>query len=140
MWSASVVHTKRAVDVSEIRTESVSTPCRSSQARYSSKSAPAAPTRMGRVPSWPMPKAMFAATPPRRTSSLSTRNDSETVCSWSATSWSAKRPGKVMRWSVAMEPVTAMRTAWDFSWGRRVDSFTLPGGPAPARRQPKTTR
>ncbi|CAM5714644.1 hypothetical protein SGLAM104S_06602 [Streptomyces glaucescens] len=58
-----------------------------------------------------MPKAMFAATPPRRTSRLSTRKDRETVCSWSATSWSAKRPGKVMRWSVAMEPVTAMRTA-----------------------------
>ncbi|CAM5713636.1 hypothetical protein SGLAM104S_00850 [Streptomyces glaucescens] len=112
MWSASVVQTKRAVcRVSEMRTEPVSTPCRSSQARYSSKSEPAAPTRIGRVPSWPMPKAMFAATPPRRTSRLSTRKDRETVCSWSATSWSAKRPGKVMRWSVAMEPVTAMRTA-----------------------------
>lgn len=35
----------------------------------------------------------------------------ETVCSWSATSWSAKRPGKVIRWSVAMEPETAIRTA-----------------------------
>ncbi|CAM5530293.1 hypothetical protein SVIOM342S_03864 [Streptomyces violaceorubidus] len=62
-----------------------------------------------------MPKAMFAATPPRRTSSWSTRKESETVCSWSATSWSEKRPGKVMRWSVAMEPVTAMRTAWTLS-------------------------
>src|SRR5581483_3389534 len=54
---------------------------------------------------------MFGPTPPRRTSSASTRNESETVCSWSATSWSANRPGKVIRWSVAIEPVTAMRTA-----------------------------
>ncbi len=37
------------------------------------------------------------------------------MCNWSATSWSEKRPGKVMRWSVAMEPVTAMRTAWTLS-------------------------
>ncbi|GAA2948927.1 hypothetical protein GCM10020227_14960 [Streptomyces flavovirens] len=32
------------------------------------------------------------------------------MCSWSATSWSVNLPGKVIRWSVAMEPVTAMRT------------------------------
>ena len=57
-----------------------------------------------------MPKAMFAATPPRRTSRSSTRNDSETLSSLSATSESANRPGKVMRWSVAIDPVTAMRT------------------------------
>ena len=56
-------------------------------------------------------EAMFAPTPPRRTSRLSTRKERETVCSWSATNWSAKRPGKVIRWSVAMEPVTAIRTA-----------------------------
>ncbi len=84
-------------------TDSVSTPWRSSHARYSSKSEPAAPTRTGFVPSCPMPKAMLAPTPPRRTSRLSTRKERETVCSWSATSWSAKRPGKSSggrrRWS-----------------------------------------
>ena len=57
-----------------------------------------------------MPKAMLAATPPRRTSSSSTRNDSESLSSCSTTSESANRPGKVMRWSVAMEPVIAIRT------------------------------
>ena len=57
-----------------------------------------------------MPKAMFAATPPRRMSRSSTRNDSETLSSLSATSESENRPGKVIRWSVAIEPVTAMRT------------------------------
>ena len=55
-----------------------------------------------------MPKAMLAATPPRRTTRSSTRNDSDTLCSWSASSWSAKRPGKCIRWSVAIEPVTAI--------------------------------
>ncbi len=100
-----------------MRTESVSTPCRSSQARYSSKSAPAAPTRIGRTPSWPMPKQMFAPTPPRRTLRVSTRKDSETVWSRSPTSWSENRPGKVIRWSVAMEPLTAIRTG-DCSWER----------------------
>ncbi|GAA2698505.1 hypothetical protein GCM10010412_094230 [Nonomuraea recticatena] len=29
-------------------------------------------------------------------------------------SWSPKLPGKVIRWSVAMEPVTAMRTGFFF--------------------------
>ena len=43
------MHTKRAVcRVSETWTESQSTLCRSSQARYSAKSSPTAPTRIGR--------------------------------------------------------------------------------------------
>ena len=57
-----------------------------------------------------MPKAMLAAMPPRRTSRSSTRNDSEILSSWSTTSESVNRPSKVIRWSVAIEPVTAMRT------------------------------
>ena len=64
-----------------------------------------------------MPKAMFAAMPPRRTSRSSTRKDSEILSSWSTTSESVNRPSKVIRWSVAIEPVTAMRTGC--SQGRR---------------------
>ena len=60
-----------------------------------------------------MPKAMLAATPPRRTSRSSTRKDREILSSCSTTSESANRPVKVIRWSVAMDPVTAIlhRTA-----------------------------
>ena len=47
--------------------------------------APTAPTSSGRRPRWPMPKAMLAATPPRRTSRSSTRNDSEILSSCSTT-------------------------------------------------------
>src|SRR3984885_3940385 len=54
---------------------------------------------------------MFAATPPRRMASSSTRNESETLSSLSAMSWSVNLPGNVIRWSVAIDPVTAMRTA-----------------------------
>ena len=57
-----------------------------------------------------MPNAMLAAMPPRRTSRSSTRNDSEILSSWSTTRESVNRPSKVIRWSVAIEPVTAMRT------------------------------
>ena len=46
------------------RTALVSTPCASSQARYSAKSAPAEPTSSGLSPRQPIPNAMFAATPP----------------------------------------------------------------------------
>ena len=63
-----------------------------------------------------MPNAMFAATPPRRTSSSSTRKLSETLCSLSATSESENRPGKVIKWSVAIEPVTAIRTGSPGEW------------------------
>src|SRR5262245_47128605 len=52
---------------------------------------------------------MFAATPPRRTTRSSTRNDSDTVSSRSGSSCSTNRPGKRMRWSEAMEPETAIR-------------------------------
>ena len=44
-----------------------------------------------------MPNAMFAATPPRRTSRSSTRNDTEILSRASATSESANRPSKVIR-------------------------------------------
>ena len=57
-----------------------------------------------------MPKAMFAATPPRRISSPSTRNDRETRSSLSAMRCSVNFPGNVIRWSVATDPVTAIRT------------------------------
>ena len=63
-----------------------------------------------------MPKAMLAATPPRRTSSSSTRNDSEILSSLSRTIESANRPGNVMRWSVAIEPVMTIRMAWVTPW------------------------
>src|SRR5271166_2599757 len=92
------------------RTPAVLTPWSSSQRRYSSKSAPTAPTSSGRRPSTPRPKAMLAATPPRRMASSSTRNDSETLSSLSAISWSVNLPGNVIKWSVAIDPVTAMRT------------------------------
>src|SRR5690349_20629068 len=55
-----------------------------------------------------MPNAMLLATPPRRTTRSSTRNERETLCSWSAMNCSANRPGKCIRWSVAIEPVTAI--------------------------------
>src|SRR3954447_5161374 len=58
-----------------------------------------------------MPNAMFAATPPRRTCRSEVRNDREILSSCSTTRESAKRPSKVMRWSVAMEPVMAICTA-----------------------------
>src|SRR6476469_899130 len=54
---------------------------------------------------------MLAATPPRRTSRSSARKDSDTLSSCSTTSESRKRPLKVMRWSVAMDPVMAICTS-----------------------------
>src|SRR5271169_1783626 len=53
---------------------------------------------------------MLAATPPRRMARSSTRNDSETLSSLSAMSWSVNLPGNVIKWSVAIDPVTAIRT------------------------------
>src|SRR6201987_2571268 len=114
----SVVQTKRAVCLSsDSRTPAVLTPWFSSQCRYSSKSAPTAPTSSGRRPSTPRPKAMLAATPPRRMASSSTRNDSETLSSFSAMSWSVNLPGNVIKWSVAIDPVTAIRTALPYPAG-----------------------
>ena len=105
------MHTKRAVwRVSETWTESQSTLCRSSQARYSAKSSPTAPTSTGRRPRLPRPKQMLAAHPPRRTSRSSTRNDTDSLSSWSTTRLSANLPGKDIRWSVAMDPATRMDT------------------------------
>src|SRR5260370_17241034 len=40
----------------------------------------------------------------------STRKESETLSSFSAMSWSVNLPGNVIRWSVEIDPVTAMRT------------------------------
>src|SRR5256885_8643086 len=51
---------------------------------------------------------MLAPIPPGRTIRSSTRNERDTLCSWSGSSCSANRPGKCMRWSVAIEPVTAI--------------------------------
>src|SRR5689334_3027325 len=85
-----------------------------------------------------MPKAMLAATPPRRTTRSSTRNDSDTLCSWSGSSCSANRPGKCIRWSVAIEPVTAifiasLRGSVLGGWGAHslpptADGRSRPGG------------
>ncbi len=99
-----------------------------------------------------MPKQMLAATPPRRMSRSSTRKLSETLSRASAISESANRPGKVMRWSVAIEPVTQMRT-WALSLvgGRTRADYpgsalvTRDGTPAPddaarARQGPGTPR
>src|SRR5215813_302467 len=71
----------------------------------------------GRSPSTPRPNAMFAATPPRRISRSSTRNESDTRSSFSAMNWSTNRPGNVIRWSVAIDPVTAIRTATTYNAG-----------------------
>src|SRR5215213_1140810 len=76
---------------------------------------------------------MLAAQPPRRTSRSSTRNDSAILSSWSTTSESANRPGKVMRWSVAIEPVMTSDTAgsWCVRTARRLvgdgwEEYSLP--------------
>src|SRR3546814_18039534 len=47
---------------------------------------------------------MLAAQPPRRTSRSSTRNETLSLSSWSTTRESENLPGKVIRWSVAMQP------------------------------------
>ena len=99
------MHTNRAVcRVLETCTESQSTLWRSSQERYSAKSSPTAPTSTGCSPRLPRPKQMLAAHPPRRTSRSSTRNETDSLSSWSTTSESENFPGNDIRWSVAMEP------------------------------------
>src|SRR3954451_20170375 len=58
---------------------------------------------------------MFAPAPPRCWTRSSTRNESETFSIWPSTNCSVNFPGKVMRWSVAIEPVTAtgtVRSLW----------------------------
>src|SRR4051794_10738485 len=74
---------------------------------------------MGRCPRFAIPKAMLAATPPRRISSSSARNDSEILSSCSTTRESRNRPRNVMRWSVAMDPVTAIFTRGNLPAERR---------------------
>ena len=112
--SSSVVQTKRAVWTSgKTCTAEQSTPCATSQARYSREVAADGADEQRRRPSTPSPNAMFAPDPPRRIARSSTRKLSEIRSSWSTTSWSANFPGKCMRWSVAMEPVTAMGTSGD---------------------------
>ena len=91
---------------------------RSAEARPPSN-RPTAPTSTGRSPRLPRPKPMLAAHPPRLTSRSVTRNDSATRSSLSATSESANLPGKVIRWSVAMDPVTMRDTARTLLLGRR---------------------
>src|SRR3954471_7678293 len=60
---------------------------------------------------------MFGATPPRRTTRSSTRNDSDTLCRCSASSWSENLPGKCIRWSVAIEPATRTLTGRGYLTG-----------------------
>src|SRR3954471_21391928 len=68
-----------------------------------------------------MPNAMLAATPPRRTCRSEVRKDSEILSSCSTTRESAKSPSKVMRWSVAMDPVMAICTARTYPAGAGPD-------------------
>ncbi|COW64745.1 Uncharacterised protein [Mycobacterium tuberculosis] len=57
-----------------------------------------------------MAKAMFPATPPRCITKSSTRKLSDTLCRCSGSSCSENRPGNRIKWSVAIEPVTAIVT------------------------------
>src|SRR5215213_8875482 len=69
---------------------------------------------------------MLAPAPPRCWTRSSTRKDSETFSSCPSTNCSTNFPGKVIRWSVAIEPVTATGT---------VSPWVVPleGGPATGR-------
>src|SRR4051794_2692314 len=78
---------------------------------------------------------MLAAQPPRRTSRSSTRNESAILSSWSTTRESANLPGKVIRWSVAMEPVTSSGTAWSSRVGSGQRPVTTLRAPRDYRRR-----
>src|ERR1700739_2766953 len=52
---------------------------------------------------------MFPATPPRLISRSPTRNDTEILSSFSAMRVSVNLPANIIRWSVAIDPVTAIR-------------------------------
>src|ERR1700761_1751158 len=52
---------------------------------------------------------MFPATPPRLISRSPTRNETEILSSFSAISVSVNLPANIIRWSVAIDPVTAIR-------------------------------
>src|SRR3712207_2765907 len=56
---------------------------------------------------------MFAPAPPRCCTRSSTRKESETFSILPSTNWSVNLPGKVIRWSVAIEPVTTTGMAGD---------------------------
>src|SRR3954453_443023 len=128
----SVVHPKRAVwRVSEMCTESQSTPLSSSQVRYSPKSMPAAPTSTGRTPSRARPKEMFGAQPPRRTSRSSTRNDTESLSSCSTTRESENLPLNDIRWSEAIEPAISRDMGVLFWWEEPI----LARGTDPSKRR-----
>src|SRR4051794_40245106 len=62
---------------------------------------------------------MFAPAPPRCWTRSSTRKDSETFAIFPSTNWSVNRPGKVIRWSVAIEPVTTTDIEDSLAGGRR---------------------
>src|SRR3954453_10062784 len=75
---------------------------------------------------------MFAPAPPRCWTRSSTRKDSETFAIFPSTNWSVNRPGKVIRWSVAIEPVTTTDIENSLAGGRRP-------GQAPRQRTAPTT-
>src|ERR1700743_3714285 len=52
---------------------------------------------------------MFPATPPRLISRSPTRNETEILSSFSAMKVSVNLPANIIRWSVAIDPVTAIR-------------------------------
>src|ERR1700748_3291791 len=52
---------------------------------------------------------MFPATPPRLISRSLTRNETEILSIFSAISVSVNLPANIIRWSVAIDPVTAIR-------------------------------
>src|SRR6478736_5455272 len=85
-----------------------------------------------------MPNAMLAATPPRRTCRSEVRNDREISSSCSTTSESAKSPSKVMRWSVAMEPVMAICTGRTYPASGCGPRPASEAGPTPTRHRPDT--
>jgi hypothetical protein len=61
---------------------------------------------MGFNPKAPIPKEIFAAHPPRRISSESTRKDRETEVKAPSTRESLNLPSKVIKWSLPTDPAT----------------------------------
>src|SRR3954449_12066419 len=73
---------------------------------------------------------MLAPAPPRCCTRSSTRKDSDTFSIWPSTNCSVNFPGNVIRWSVAMEPVTATGTGRSLGDGVRRDArWTSRDGP-----------
>ena len=58
---------------------------------------------------------MFPATPPRLISRSPTRKDTESLSIFSAMNVSVNLPANIIRWSVAIDPVTAIRIVEGFS-------------------------